>query len=213
MILLTLLFKLGVRFAIFNFIWFFLELLHKMLTGVRPPSLAEHYLLKGIKYILLVNITFAYCLDMDPHAPAYVLNWQKLVPGGLILMLYLLGKFQKQQEQLQFLGAFQMPIQQRPYSKNLETLLLILAALAFTGLYFSPALSENMVSHWFESNIRSLEKAFFLGFIFQILGFIFVLSVFFRLLKAFSPKPIQKDPTQDNEDFTEYEEVSDQHLE
>jgi hypothetical protein len=212
MILLTLLFKLGVRFAIFNFIWFFLELVHKMLTGMRPPFLAEQYLLKGLKYILLVNITFVYCLEFAPKEPSYVLNWQKLVPGGLILMLYLLGKFQKQQEQLQFLGAFQMPVQQRPYSKNLEILLLVLAALTFTGFYFYPHLSENMVSRWFESNIQSLEKAFFLGFVFQVLGFFFVLSVFFRLLKAFSPKPPSAGPTQGSDDYTDYEEVSDQRL-
>lgn len=212
MILLTLLFKLGVRFAIFNFIWFFLELAHKMLTGMRPPFLAEQYILKGIKYILLVNITFVYCLEFAPNEPTYVLNWQKLLPGGLILMLYLLGKFQKQQEQLQFLGAFQMPVQQRPYAQNLEILLLVLAALTFTGLYFFPHLSQNMISHWFESNIRGLEKAFFLGFIFQVLGFFFVLNVFFRLLKAFSPKPPSAGPTQGQDDFTDYEEVSDQRL-
>ena len=212
MILLTLLFKLGVRFAIFNFIWFFLELAHKMLTGMRPPFLAEQYILKGIKYILLVNITFVYCLEFAPNEPTYVLNWQKLLPGGLILMLYLLGKFQKQQEQLQFLGAFQMPVQQRPYAKNLEILLLVLTALTFTGLYFFPHLSQNMISHWFESNIRGLEKAFFLGFIFQVLGFFFVLNVFFRLLKAFSPKPPSAGPTQGQDDFTDYEEVSDQRL-
>ena len=90
MILLTLIFKLGVRFAIFNFIWFFLELVHKMLTGMRPPFLAEHYILKALKYIFLVSITFSYCLEFAPNEPVYVLNWQKLVPGGLILMLYLL---------------------------------------------------------------------------------------------------------------------------
>jgi hypothetical protein len=212
MILLTLLFKLGVRFAIFNFIWFFLELVQKMLTGMRPPLLVEHYILKAIKYVLLVNITFAYCLDFAHKEPTYVLNWQKLAPGGLILMLYLLGKFQKQQEQLQFFGAFQMPMQQRPYSKNLEISLLILSALIFTGLYFFPHLSENIVSSWFESNIRSLEKAFFLGFIFQVLGFFFVLNVFFRILKAFGPKPSKATPQQDSDAFTDYEEVSDQHL-
>ena len=107
MILLTLVFKLGVRFAIFNFIWFFLELVHKMLTGMRPPFLAEHYILKALKYIFLVSITFSYCLEFAPNEPVYVLNWQKLLPGGLILMLYLLGKFQKQQEQIQFLAGFQ----------------------------------------------------------------------------------------------------------
>lgn len=214
MILLTLIFKLGVRFAIFNFIWFFLELIHKMLTGMRPPYLAENYILKALKYVLLVSITFAYCLDFAPGEPTYVLDWQKLLPGGLILMLYLLGKFQKQQEQIQFLAGFQMPIQQKPYAKNLEIALLILSALTFTGLYFYPSLTEIGILNWFESNIRSLEKAFLLGFIFQVLGFFFVMSIFFRLLRIFRPKPPQSDLDipQEEDQFTDYEEVSDKHL-
>jgi hypothetical protein len=88
----------------------------------------------------------------------------------------------------------------------------VLAALTFTGLSFFPYLSQNMISRWFESSILSLEKAFLLGFIFQVLGFFFVLSVFFRLLKAFSPKPPSAGPTQGPDDFTDYEEVSDQRL-
>lgn len=214
MILLTLLFKLGVRFAIFNFIWFFLELVHKVLTGMRPPFLAEQYILKAIKYILLVAITFTYCLDFDPGKPTYALDWQKLVPGGFILMLYLLGKFQKQQEQIKFFGGFQLPLQQRPYAKNLEIALLILSALTFIGLYFYPQLTEIGILHWFESNIHSLENAFLLGFIFQVLGFLFVISVLIRLLKAILPKPPKADPEQmqDTDDFTDYEEISDKQL-
>ena len=213
MILLTLLFKLGVRFAIFNFIWFFLELLHKMLTGMRPQSIAEHYILKGLKYIILVGITFAYCLDFAKNEPIYVLNWQKLVPGGLILMLYLLGKFQKQEEQIHFLAGFQMPLSKKPYARNLEILLLVLSAGLFTGLYFYPNLTEIGLLQWFESNIRSLEKAFLLGFIFQVLGLFFVLNVFFRLFKAFLPKAPKQGPDQDqNDEYTAYEEVSDNQL-
>lgn len=213
MILLTLLFKLGVRFAIFNFIWFFLELLHKMLTGMRPQSIAEHYILKGLKYIILVGITFAYCLDFAKNEPVYVLNWQKLVPGGFILMLYLLGKFQKQEEQIQFLAGFQMPLSKKPYARNLEILLLVLSAALFTGLYFYPHLTEIGLLQWFEANIRSLEKAFLLGFIFQVLGLFFVLNVFFRVLKAFLPKAPKQGPDQDqNDQYTAYEEVSDKQL-
>ena len=216
MILLTLVFKLGVRFAIFNFIWFFLELVHKMLTGMRPPFLAEHYILKALKYIFLVSITFSYCLEFAPNEPVYVLNWQKLVPGGLILMLYLLGKFQKQQEQIQFLAGFQLPMQQKPYSKNLEIALLVLSALTFTGLYLNPSLTEIGILNWFEANMSSLEKAFLLGFIFQALGFFFVLCILFRLLRIFRPKPPKSDldanQHQDYDQFTDYEEVSDKHL-
>jgi hypothetical protein len=214
MILLSLLFNLGVRFAIFNFIWFFLELLLKLLTGMRQQSLLEHYILKAIKYVILVSITFAYCLDLEIAAPAYVLNWQKLVPGGLILMLYLLGRFQKQEEQIQFLAGFQMPLSKQPYARNLEILLLVLAAALFTGLFFYPNLTEIGLLQWFESNIRSLEKAFLLGFIFKVLGFFFVLNVFFRLLKAFSPNSRKQGPDQDQntEEYTAYEEVSDKQL-
>lgn len=214
MILLTLLFKLGVRFAIFNFIWFFLELLHKMLTGMRPQLLAEHYILKALKYALLVGITFAYCLDFAPNEPTYVLDWQKLVPGGLILMLYLLGRFQKQQEQLQMFARFQIPMQARPYSLKLEILLMVFAASVFISLYFFPHLTELALLQWFEKNIHSLEKAFLLGFIFQVLGFFFVVGVFVRLLQAFRPKPPgPNDPDPQTDQYAAYEEVSDQQLE
>jgi hypothetical protein len=181
---------------------------------MRPPFLAEFYLIKAMKYALLVGITFTYCLDFAPIQPTYVLDWQKLVPGGLILMLYLLGRFQKQQEQIQLFARFQMPMQQRPYSVKLELSLLFFAAQVFVLLYFNPHLTEIALLQWFERNILSLEKAFLLGFIFQVLGFFFVVGVFVRLLKAFRPKPPQQNSTpQDPNQFTDYEEVSDQHLE
>ena len=128
-------------------------------------------------------------------------------------MLYLLGKFQKQEEQIQFLAGFQMPLSKKPYVRNLEILLLVLSAGLFTGLYFYPNLTEIGLLQWFESNIRSLEKAFLLGFIFQVLGLFFVLNVFFRLFKAFLPKAPKQGPDQDqNDEYTAYEEVSDKQL-
>lgn len=214
MILLSLLFKLGVRFAIFNFIWFFLESLLRLFTGFRQQSLLEYYALKATKYILLVGITFAYCLDYSSNSPTYVLDWQKLAPGGLILMLYLLGRFQKQQERLQMFARFQLPMAQQPYSIQFEIGLLIMSALIFLGLYFNPSMIENVILYWFENNIRGLEKAFLLGFIFQVLGFFFVVGVFVRLLQAFRPKPPkQNGPNQPWDQYSDYEEVSDQHLE
>jgi hypothetical protein len=214
MILVTLLFKLGVRFAIFNFIWFFIETIFKMLTGMRSPQLAGLYTQKALKYIFLVGITFAYCLDYAPNEPSYVYDWQKLATGGLILMLYLLGKFQKQQEQFQMFSRFQIPVPSRPYSLRLEITLLFIAALVFIILFFNPSLSENLLVNWFEKNIRSLEKAFLLGFIFQVLGFFFVVGVFMRLLQAFRPKPPKSNgPNQDPDSYTQYEDVSNQHLE
>ena len=64
--------------------------------------------------------------------------------------------------------------------------------------------------------MSSLEKAFLLGFIFQVLGFFFVLNILFRLLRIFRPKPpksdIDADQHQDYDQFTDYEEVSDKHL-
>ena len=111
-------------------------------------------------------------------------------------------------------SRFQIPVPSRPYSLRLEITLLFIAALVFIILFFNPSLSENLLVNWFEKNIRSLEKAFLLGFIFQVLGFFFVVGVFMRLLQAFRPKPPKSNgPNQDPDSYTEYEDVSNQHLE
>lgn len=226
--LLTLIFSLGVLFAAFNFIWFFIEFFLKSVRGLRPATLFETYLVKAIKYFFLANVTFRFCIEISPIDPSYILDWQRLMAGGVILLTYLLGKFQKQQERLQFFGGFNMPKVNQVYSFPLEISLLVLVTLEYIGFYFFPYLSENLLAKWFEGSIKSLENAFLLGFIFKIIGFFFLIGMFIKLLNTInvvlSGKPLfvtmssftqgqgQQPTANSDEQFTDYEEVPDEQL-
>lgn len=226
--LLTLIFSLGVLFAAFNFIWFFIEFFLKSVRGLRPATLFETYLVKAIKYFFLANVTFGFCIDISPIDPSYILDWQRLMAGGVILLTYLLGKFQKQQERLQFFGGFNMPKVNQVYSFPLEISLLVLVTFEYIGFYFFPYLSENLLAKWFEGSIKSLENAFLLGFIFKIIGFFFLIGMFIKLLNTInvvlSGKPLfvtmssftkgqgQQPTANSDEQFTDYEEVPDEQL-
>jgi hypothetical protein len=224
--LLEFIFHLGVLFAAYNFIWFFIEFLVKTLSGLQGTSVWQTYLSKAIKYLVLTNITFVFCLDYAKLEPSYVLDWQRLMVGGIILLTYLLGKFQKQQERIQFLGGFNLPQSKKVYSFPLEVTLLVLVSLEFTALYFFPQFADNLLSNWFESNIKSLENAFLLGFIFKVIGFFFLIGIFLKLLNTInmllSGKPLfvsmsrfsnGQTTTEESEDqFSDYEEVQDEQL-
>lgn len=224
--LLEFIFHLGVLFAAYNFIWFFIELLLKAFRGIQAPSIAETYIIKTIKYLILTNITFVFCIDYARFEPTYIVDAQRLLIGGIILLTYLLGKFQKQQEKLQFFAAFPMNQQVKPYSLAIETVLLVAVAAEFVLLYFYPSFSENVLSNWFKSNIKGLEQAFLLGFIFKVVGVFFLVGIFMKLSNAIgvliSGKPWfvssaqfsrQNNASQDATDsFTDYEEVQDEQL-
>lgn len=224
--LLEFIFHLGVLFAAYNFIWFFIELIVKALRGIQAPTLIETYIIKALKYLVLTNITFVFCIDYARLEPTYVVDAQRLLLGGTILLTYLLGKFQKQQQRLQFLGGFNLQQTKQVYSLPLEVTLLVLVTVELILLYFFPQFAENALANWFENNIESLEKAFLLGFIFKVIGFFFLIGIFLKLLNTinvvlsgkplfvsmsnFSQGPAAQQETE--EQFADYEEVQDEQL-
>ena len=56
--LIQLIFQLGVLFAIYSFIWFFIDLGLALLVAGKKRALPEIYLIKVVKYLFLVNVTF-----------------------------------------------------------------------------------------------------------------------------------------------------------
>jgi hypothetical protein len=76
--LLEFIFHLGVLFAAYNFIWFFIELIVKALRGIQAPTIAETYMIKALKYLVLTNITFVFCIDYARFEPTYVVDAQRL---------------------------------------------------------------------------------------------------------------------------------------
>ena len=221
--LINLIFRLGVLFAIYGFLWFFIELLLQVLIGGRKRTLVEIYLVKTVKYLFLVNVTFLFCLESSLQEPIYQINYTHLVPSLIILIVYFLGKLQKSEQRVQMMSNFTQGMNDVPFNRQWEMALIVLCGFAFTGLMFYPYLSENAISMWFRQNILKIENAVFIGFIFKVIGFFFLISMFMKMLNALnyivSGRPLMDIKTgfgtkkdQGEDSFDDFEEIDDTKL-
>jgi hypothetical protein len=202
-------FQLGVLFAIFGFLFFLFEWVIKAFLG--KPSLGKTYIIKAIKYVLLVNVTFLFCLDRENGD----INYLQLGTAALVLLFYFLGRFQNQQKQAVFLNR--SPLQSLgqfipPFDIRMEIGVVTLAILLFLTLIFQPSLANHSVTQWFHSTIKEIGDTPVIGFIFDIVGFFFMLSVVIKMVQgvlflvsgqAFS----KKKNSSDDDHFDEFEEV------
>ena len=80
--LLDFIFRLGVVFAIYGFLWGLIEIAFKILTAQRQRTLIEIYLLRTIKYVFLADVTFLFCIDGNS---ANMIVKNQLIFAALIL--------------------------------------------------------------------------------------------------------------------------------
>lgn len=188
--LLNLIFRLGVLFAIYGFLWFFIELGLTFLRAGRQKTIGENYLIKSVKYLFLVNVTFLFCLDLNKNDVSFF----NAMPSAIVLLTYFIGKLQ-QQQRLQFFGQLNTPIS-GPNDFNLKTeVILIVASIAlFIGFLFFPQFASNNIANWFKSSILDIESTVIIGFIFKIIGFLFLLGMIMKMINAInyiiSGKPV-----------------------
>lgn len=210
--LLDLIFDLGVLFAIYSFIWFFIELGMALLVSGRVRTDEEIYLLRAIKYLFLVNLTFRFSLSQ--HEDLDVL---KLFPSATILIIYFTGKFQRKQKQkavFKQLGNFSL----FRFNERYEMALIALSVLLFILLILFPEYAFNNIANWFDENIKDLSRTIIIGFIFKVVGFFFLLNMIMKMINAFnyilSGKPLIDFRTYVNaskkkgkDDFDDFEEL------
>ena len=177
--LLNLIFKLGVFFSIYGFLWFFIELGLTFLVGGRKRTRFETYLIKGIKYAFLVNVTFLFSVDLNKHQ----INFYNLMPSALILITYFVGMLQQKQRQQLFMGQLGKSTADVMTIKA-EIILITLSGFLFLGLVCYPQFAENTVALWFQRSILDIESTVIIGFIFKIIGFFFLLGMIFKMLNA-----------------------------
>ncbi len=194
---------------------FFIELGLTLLSGARKRTLFETYLIKGIKYVFLVNVTFLFSVDLNKN-----INFYNLMPSALILIIYFIGMFQQKKRQQIFMGSFSKQNASTLLNVKSEIILIVLCSLLFLGLLFYPQFAENAVALWFRKSILDIESTVIIGFIFKIIGFFFLLGMIFKMLNAInyliSGKPLidiksrfTKTNTKNNDsDFDEYEELN-----
>ncbi|MGB1452278.1 MAG: hypothetical protein ACPG9L_04350 [Crocinitomicaceae bacterium] len=204
--ILELTFQLGVFFAIYGFIWFFVDLGFMLLNGGKPRSLVETYFFKGIQYVFLVNVIFLFSIDMNSGSIALA----NLYPIIFILALYFIGKFQKSQNNVLMLSRMGLATSTSKFNSKYEIIIIILSLLVFIGFIFRPDIANNVVAFWFKESILDIESTAIIGFIFKVIGFFFLMSILFKTVNSFqyiSESLFTKNQRKDS-DFDDYEEIS-----
>ena len=177
-------FRLGVVFAIFGFIWGIFELGLNLLSGGRTRTISEVYFIKAIKYLFLVDVTFLFCLDDAQN----LISTFNIVIAGLVLLTYFVGKLQNQQNKLamfQMMGAGMTP-KQTTFNLRVEIGVIVLAIGVFSLFIFFPDVAKNPISIWFHESIINIEDTPIIGFIFKVIGFFFLVSMIFKMLNGFN---------------------------
>lgn len=205
-------FRLGVMFAIFGFLWGMIDIILRLLTASRQRTLVETYLIKSVKYLFLVTVTFLFSSG----------DLNQLILAGIVLIMYFVGKLQNSQNRVAIFQTMGRGIPKSPlFMFNLKAEIgVILGALAlFVVLWFYPSLATNGVSKWFQESILSIENAVFFGFIFKVIGFFFILNMIFKMVggitfllnggKKTSANNNGIENDSNNDDFVDYEEVED----
>ncbi len=178
--LINLIFRLGVLFSIYGFLWFFIDLILKMLVGGRTRTIVEVYLIKSIKYLFLVNVTFLFCLDITQQD----VTLKNLLPSAIILLMYFIGKFQQKQKQMRLMGSFGNASLNEGFNIRAEMVLIAASILLFISFLYFPQYASNGVANWFRESIIDLETTVLIGFIFKIIGFFFLIGMIIKMVNA-----------------------------
>ena len=204
--ILGLTFQLGVFFAIYGFIWFFIDLGIKFITSGAVKSELSNYLVKGVKYLFLVNVIFLFSVS-DTEAK---IELRALVPVMLILFLYFVGKFQKNQNKNIFLSRMGIQSNAVQFNSRYEMVLIMLSLLVFILFILEPSIAQNNIAKWFKVTIIDIETTAIIGFIFKIIGFFFLLDILAKTMNAFQfiiARIVSKAPSKNKDKFDDFEEV------
>lgn len=210
--LLNFIFRLGVVFAIFGFIWGIIQLGYNLLRAGSKKNIGEDYLLKMVKYFFLVDVTFIFGSDNE-------LNTNQLFITALFLLTYFLNKLQNQQNRVVFFQVISNGMPKREINFNLKAeIVVITLSIGFFVLFmFFPQYAQNPISIWFHENIIDIEDTLFFGFIFKVIGFVFIINLLLKMLNGvtllITGKPLNKrEPSNEkdidsNTKFDDFEEL------
>lgn len=217
--LLNFIFRLGVLFAIYGFIWGIFEIGISILSAGRKRTASEEYVIKAIKYIFLVDVTFLFCLDLEQEN----ISIYNLTMAGFVLLVYFMGKLQNKQNQMamfQMMGNGGAPKMVNNFNIKAEIGVITLAIAAFVVFIFFPEFAKNPISIWFHESILNIEDTPIFGFIFKVIGFFFLVGMLVKMLNAFmyllSGKPLVQasssfqrfDKKKKDDEFDDFEELS-----
>lgn len=213
--LLNFIFRLGVVFAIFGFIWGLINIGIRLISIGRERQTVEVYILKAVQYLLLVDVTFLICYNQDIQGLDY--NSQ-LIFGTVILLMYFLGKFQQRKKKQLLFNVYTNGISRNEhwFNPRAEIVVILIAISMFVLFWFKPEFAINPISLWFQESILEIEKTPIIGFIFKVIGFFFLINIlskvvnsFMMLLsgQAFAKRDDSNHDDTDNTNFDDFEEI------
>lgn len=206
-----------------------------LMAGRRTKFL--NYLYKLIKYLFLSSVTARFIWEFSGKDVTSQNGLMYFATGGLILLMYLIGKLQKQENmmQMQAMMSRMMPGMGTPmYDRTLEIATIAVGAVNFVACIFYPSILGNSFINWFSDTIHGIYEAPIIGFIFRVIGFFFLISILFkgftsigRALGILPPPPEvnsnfnfemfqnfqNQNPWEEkneDDDFDDYEEVGDE---
>lgn len=211
-------FRLGIIFSVFGFLWI---LVRSVFRFIRPnkieKNVIEEYSFKFVQYFFLADVTFLFCLDHNESSK--ILPFQLFI-SAFILILYFIGKLQNNLKRgLMFQGiGDSLKFLQPVFNLRAEIASIVFALGMFTFFSFYPNFAYNPISNWFYDSILGIEKTPIIGFVFKIIGFFILLSLFNKILNGFfyliSGKPLitsessfRTKKENDNSKFDDYEEL------
>jgi hypothetical protein len=146
----------------------------------RQGKQAEVYVLRIVKYFLLVSVTANYILAYQTESGEKG-SVSHIVIGAIVLALYLLGKLQNRTMVSQLaknamFGRFYSP----PLDIKVERFLLLGSVVYFVACLLLPWMVDNFVINWFTESVVSIYEAAIIGWIFKIIAFFFLITIIMR---------------------------------
>ncbi len=175
-------FRLGIAFSIFVFIWGIIMILVNLLRGFSSEARQiQQYVFRIIHNFLLVSVVANFIVSgKDATGQVAEISTANMVIGILVLALYLFGKLRKQTVMSQLaknqLYARLIP----PVDLKLEIYLMVGSMVFFAICLFYPALVSNDVVNWFNDSIIAIYDTAILGWIFKIVAFFFLVNIILR---------------------------------
>jgi chorismate mutase len=183
--LLEFIFRLGVVFAIYGFLWGLIEMGIRLFSIGRDRPIVEVYLIKSIKYIFLADVTIIFCIQ-GKSAGNLVIN--QLIFAGFILLTYFISKLQNSQKRVVLFQLMNQGNinQEKSFNIRAEIVVIAIGMITFGLLMIFPEKAFNPLSSWFHTSILNIENTPIFGFIFKVIGFFFLVTILFKMANAFA---------------------------